>query len=168
MNPKRILEMLAEMAMLKYFPANNDAVLIGLARLCVEMCNSESEVRWLVDRMTSGLYAEWPGPQEMRAVLCSRYKPKDGINAYSTVYLDGIPASKEQLAISGAEQKLLPLPDGHVASRDERIDAGIHVLSRANKLMNNLGGPATQEEIRTAPRWLRQLEGYASGSDGKL
>jgi hypothetical protein len=161
MNPKRVLDLLGRLAMLKYFPANNEAVLEGLLDLVSEMCSNEVQVEWLVKRMISGLYAEWPGPQEMRAVLCSRFRPKDGINAYSTVYLDGIPASREAiLAIGPGDQKLLPLPEGKVASADERIEAGVHILAKANKLMNNLGGPATPEEIRTAPRWLRQLEGY--------
>ena len=159
MNPKRLLEMLGELAMLKYFPANNEAVLLGLARLCVDMCNSESEVRWLVDRMTSGLYAEWPGPQEMRAVLCSRYKPKDGVNAYSTVYLDGIPASREsRLAIAGPE--MLALPPGHAARANSAIEGAIKSASIINRIKCDLGAPATPEEIAKAPRWLRQLEGY--------
>ena len=159
MNPKRLLEMLAELAMLKFFPANNEAVLLGLARLCVEMCNDESEVRWLVDRMTCGIYAEWPGPAEMRACYCDKFQPKDGINAYSQVYPDGLPPSKDSTrAIAGSDLKALPA--GHEASADPVLEKTMHILAKTNQLTNNLGGPATEEEIRTAPRWLRQLEGY--------
>lgn len=100
MNPQVILEMLSELAMLRFFPSGNESVLLGLARLVNQMCRTEDEVRWLVDRMTSGIYAEWPGPQEMRACFCSRFPPKDRLNAYSTVYPDGIPLSRPLPKIS--------------------------------------------------------------------
>ena len=44
---------------------------------------------------TVALYNEWPGPQEVRAVFCSRFKPADSIEAYSSVYMDGIPSESE-------------------------------------------------------------------------
>lgn len=160
MNLKRVLEALAGLAMLKYFPASNEAVLAALARLVVNMCRSEAEVEWLVDRMTSGLYSEWPGPLEMRAVYCSRYSPKDGINAYSQVYPDGIPLDPRSTSkcISGPEMKALP--PGHVVSADEHMEVALQIAARTNSLTCPLGGPATPEEIAAAPRWLRRIEGY--------
>jgi len=160
MNVQRVLKTLAGLAMLKFFPANNEAVLEGLARLVVGMCENEQQVEWLVDRMTSGLYQEWPGPLEMRAVYCSRYKPKDGLNAYSQVYPDGIPMSKEGKLrqIAGAELKALP--PGHVASSDEHMEVALRIAARTNSLTCPLGGPATPEEIAAAPRWLRRIDGY--------
>lgn len=160
MNPKRVIELLGRLAMLKYFPANNEAVLEGLLDMVSEMCSDESQVEWLVKRMTGGLYCEWPGPQEMRACFCSRYKPKDGLNAYSQVYPDGIPASKEHSLkqITGTEMKALP--PGHVASADTRLEAAVMILSKTNSVVNGLGGPATPEEIAAAPRWLRRIDGY--------
>jgi len=145
--------------MLKYFPAGNPAVLEGLLILVGDMCRSEAEVEWLVKRMTSGLYAEWPGPAEMRACFCSRFPPKDGINVYSSIYPDGLPPSKEsRLAIECAPKKALP--EGHMVSADAGAEAAVHVLAKANELMNPMGGPATPEEIENAPFWLRKLEGY--------
>ena len=159
MNPKRIVELLGRLALLKYFPAGNDAVMEALLILVGDMCRTEAEVEWLVKRMTSGIYAEWPGPQEMRACLCSRYRPKDGINAYSTVYPDGLPPSKEsRLAIGSAPMKALP--EGHTMSADAGAEAAVHVLAKTNGLTNPMGGPATLEEIKSAPYWLRKLEGY--------
>ena len=159
MNLKRVLEALAGLAMLKYFPSNNDAVLAALARLVVNMCDNEQQVEWLVDRMTSGLYQEWPGPQEMRAVYCSRYKPKDGLNAYSQVYPDGIPASREpaRKQITAAEVKALP--PGNVASADMSLEASFMILVKTKIIVHGLGGPATPEEIAAAPHWLRKCEG---------
>jgi hypothetical protein len=154
MNPKRILDMLSELAMLKYFPTNNDSVLIGLSRLVAQMCSDESQVRWLIDRMTSGLYAEWPGPQEMRACFCSRFKPKDGINAYSTVYLDGIPLSKPlprlppppvRAFLTGPEEPSLFAQD--VAARKQRPK-----IAEVNLNFKRI----TQDDIDEALRRLRE------------
>lgn len=159
MNPKRVLDLLGRLAMLKYFPAKDENVLEGLLDLVSEMCRNESEVEWLIKRMTSGLYAEWPGPQEMRACFCSRFPPRDGINAYSTVYPDGLPPSKEAALkqISGPELKALP--PGHAASADVGLEAAVMILSKTNGVVNALGGPATPEEIANAPHWLRKCEG---------
>jgi hypothetical protein len=98
MNPKRTLELLGRLALLRFFPAGNEAVMEALMVLVGAMCETEDQVRWLVERMTSGIYAEWPGPQEMRACYCSRFRPRDGINAYSQVYPDGLPPSRPLLA----------------------------------------------------------------------
>ena len=77
--------MVAELRVLRFFP-NDEAVLNAIVRLCGSMCASEEQVRWLVDRMTSGIYSEWPGIAEVRACFCCRYKPKDGISVCSTVF----------------------------------------------------------------------------------
>jgi hypothetical protein len=159
MNPKNLLSMLSELAMLKYFPANNEAVLLGLCRLMVEMCNNEQEVRWLIDRMTSGIYAEWPGPQEMRAVLCQRYKPRDGITAYSSVYPDGLPPLPDSAMLMIAMPDLKALPPGHTVSVDVKIESAVHIAARTNEVLRGMGGPATPAEIAAAPHWLRKLEG---------
>jgi hypothetical protein len=153
--------MLSALAMLKYFPAGNEAVLESLARMVGSMCENEEQVRWLVDRMTSGIYGEWPGPAEMRACFCSRFKPKDGINAYSQVYPDGLPPSSEEAKRRLEGPKILALPPGSVASADPGLDAALILLEKTNRLTcGEILGPTTAEEIATAPEWLRRLEGY--------
>jgi hypothetical protein len=125
----------------------------------VEMCNNEQEVRWLIDRMTSGIYAEWPGPQEMRAVLCQRYKPRDGITAYSSVYPDGLPPLPDSAMLMIAMPDLKALPPGHTVSVDVKIESAVHIAARTNEVLRGMGGPATPAEIAAAPHWLRKLEG---------
>ena len=112
MNPRNVFSMLAELRMLRFFPPDEE-VIAGLARLCGNMCENEDQVRWLVNRMTSGLYAEWPGPAEMRACFCSRFKPKNGIEMHSGVYLDGIPVEHPKLLNSPDP---VALPEGHTAA----------------------------------------------------
>ncbi len=115
MNPEIIIEMLTELRALPYFP-NDEVIITVLLRLVGLMCESEAQVRWLVDRMTSGIYAQWPGPQEMRACFCCRYKPKDGLSAYSQVYPDGLPPDPTAPPrISAPDFKRLPPGQQHSA-----------------------------------------------------
>jgi hypothetical protein len=108
MDPERIASVLCELRMLPFFVATPE-VLAGLVRLVGQMCENEAQVRWLVSRMTSGIYQKWPGPAEMRACFCGRYRPKDGINAYSTVFPDGLPPERttQARAIQAPEMRML-------------------------------------------------------------
>ncbi len=151
MNLENVLRMVSELAMLKYFPANNEAVLLALVRLCGDMCHSEAEVRWLVDRMTSGIYSEWPGPAEMRACFCSRYPPKDGVNAYSSVYPDGLPPSKEaRTMLAAAPQRALPA--GHTPE-SPRCAESREVIGKLKDAM-----PKMPPVVRGTDRAIRQFE----------
>lgn len=152
----RVVRAIAGLKLMKFFPADEDACLV-LATDLQEMADTEEQIEWAIKRVRN-LYKEWPGVHELRAVFCSRFRPKDGINAYSTVYLDGLPPSKEALGIAGPELKALP--PGHVASVDNGAEAAVHVLSKVKEALNPMGGPATKADIAAAPKWLRQLEGY--------
>ena len=132
-NVKRVSKIVDELALLKFFPSDENAR-VGLVRIVCEMIATEEQARWLVTRMLA-IYREWPGVLEMRACFCSRFKPCDGINAYSSVYPDGIPIDPaNRLAIEAAQQKLLPLPKGHVASADPEFDKKLLVLAAATAM----------------------------------
>ena len=94
MNPERVAEMVMELSILPFFPAE-DYARLAIVRLVGAMAHNEAQVRWLIDVMTSGAYARWEGPSELRAVFCQKFKPKDGIECVSTIYLDGL--TREQL-----------------------------------------------------------------------
>ncbi len=160
MNPEHILEMLNELRALPYFP-NDEYVMNALVRLCGSMCDTEDQVRWLVNRMTSGIYSKWPGVREMRACYVSRFKPKDGINATSEVYLDGLPTDPTARPRIEAPQ-LLALPEGHTVSADPQAEAAVKIAVELIKLKSlPFNAPVSQAEIDAAPEWLRRLEGYA-------
>jgi hypothetical protein len=107
----KVAVLLANLKVLRFFP-DDPSVIWNLAAMVCQMATDEQQVEWLVNRMTSGLYNEWPGPAELRACFCSRFKPADGINAYSSVYLDGIPPSKPEPQKSLRSAPLPELPPG--------------------------------------------------------
>lgn len=63
----------------------------ALARALSEMCANDEQLIWLIGRVVR-LYSNWPGENELRAVLSSKFKPIDGVRTYSVVYRDGIPS----------------------------------------------------------------------------
>ena len=163
MNPAEIVEILQELRALPYFP-NDEYVMNALVKLCGSMCRSLAEVQWLVNRMTSGIYSQWPGPAEMRACFCCRYKPKDGISAYSTVYPDGLPPDPTAPPrIEAPAFKALP-PGREVtadAALDTAIVAGAQILqmptvrgerlNRFGKLLKEILTPPQDRPMKPAP-----------------
>ena len=82
------------MSLLEFFP--QERAWPAIACLIHDLCSTDEQVRWLAKRVVT-LYNEWPGPVEVRAVFCSKYTPRDGIDGYSAIYLDGIPPEKSML-----------------------------------------------------------------------
>lgn len=111
---------LAKLGVLKFFPADKEAR-AALVQIVCEMASSDEQIAWLVKRALA-LYNEWPGPHELRACFCSKFPPRDGINAYSQVYIDGIPSEREERnRLEGP--KMLALPPGHEVTADPEMEA---------------------------------------------
>lgn len=106
LSPHVASRLIADLAVVGSFPSEPEARM-SLALLLCDMARYESEACWLIDRMTSGLYAKWPGPGEMRACFCARFRPRDGVERRSSVYADGIPP----------ERQPLPAPAEHAARK---------------------------------------------------
>ena len=128
MDFERVARAVASLKLMKFFPADEDTCL-ALCTDLSEMAESEDQVEWLVRRIRN-LYSEWPGIHELRACFCSRFKPKDGINAYSTMFLDGVPPERAVPAPA-----LPALPPGHRSTADPELEAGIQDLSRGKRLL---------------------------------
>ena len=64
---------------IRFFPSEPEAR-FGIAEALVKMVSTEDHLRWLVSRLPE-LYTEWPGLLEVRAVFCTRFKPRDGVEA---------------------------------------------------------------------------------------
>ena len=88
-----------QMSMLKFFPSDEFAR-AGIMSLIQRMAGTIEQVNWLTETVLKH-YNEWPGPQELRAVFCTRYPPKDGVEADLT---SGALANKiESMAISACQ-----------------------------------------------------------------
>lgn len=128
MNPEVIAELCGELTLLRFFPGDQCAR-TALFLLVGRMCSNEDQVRWLVQR-TLALCNEWPGPLVFRQILCSKFRPADGINAGSTeAFPEGVPS--ERRIDSPAR---IPLPPGHVASADKELDDAVRELAQWKRL----------------------------------
>ena len=136
-NPERISKILEGLYVLPYSPMKSQAQLQVLRLVCsmLDPAKAEQQAQWLVDAMTSGAYNAWPGPGELRAMFCSKFKPHDGVQSASEVYPDGIPS--EYLRIPGETPKKSPIllppaippdPRDHHVSEDAAFD---HEIQKA-------------------------------------
>jgi hypothetical protein len=87
-------------ALMPFFPGDPD-IRAALVAVLLEMVETAEQLDWLVKRAVP-LYGTWPGVGELRALFCSRWKPKDGIEAYSMVYPRGVPSERKQQPVFDA------------------------------------------------------------------
>lgn len=82
-NKKQIEMAVAKLTVLKFFPAEMiaRAVVMGILD---RMVGTVEQLDWLVTAMIDRV-GEWKGPKELRAVFCTRYRPFDGIEAWSEI-----------------------------------------------------------------------------------
>lgn len=117
LSPEVVAEFMGAVNLLKFPPPASAGP--KLVERIVNMCSTDEQVRWLANRVTE-LYDEWPGPHELRAVVCSRFKPKDGIEADSKHprYVDdGIPKDPRlpappQVMIAAPNEAMPDDPEG--------------------------------------------------------
>ncbi len=81
LDPKRVIEAVERLSCLSMFPSA-DGARTEIMRLIDRMVSTPEQLEWLVRTMVDQV-GEWKGPRELRAVLCTRFKPADGIGADS-------------------------------------------------------------------------------------
>ena len=97
------------LAALNFFPTDENGI-VSVATVFSDICETVDQARWLVAKMIR-TYNTWPGPRELRACFCTKFRPADGYEVDSAVYADGIPADAEQIATS--TPLILPDPSAH-------------------------------------------------------
>lgn len=65
-----------DLAMLPFFPVEARA---SVMHLLAKMCPSKKALQWLVTEAVNRC-PKWPGPAELRGLLCSRYDAADGVD----------------------------------------------------------------------------------------
>ncbi len=134
MNVPRIMKAISSLKLMQFFPGDEDACL-ALADDLAAMAANEEQIEWAVRRVRN-LYSEWPGIHELRAVFCSRFKPRDGINAYSSKFIDGVPPEKPQ-----PDAVPLALPPGHVVTADNELDAAVQQAFERTRPVRSIKTP---------------------------
>ncbi len=114
-----IVEMLS---VLPYFPNKAGAQSL-IADEIQSMCQAFEQGVWLARRM-SQLVSKWEGLREMRAIYCSKYSPKDGLDATSTLFLDGVPSERAfgPAAIAGANPLAIAAPEMTLADKEANAE----------------------------------------------
>ena len=70
-----------DLAMMPFFPADaRAAVMLFLAKICPH----REALRWLVAQLINRV-GKWPGPAEIRGLLCTKYDAADGIDGYCSL-----------------------------------------------------------------------------------
>lgn len=134
-NVKRASESIGKLAILKFFPAD-DVARAEILKLICEMTTTNEQIDWLVNRARS-LWNEWEGPRELRAIMCSKFRPADGIEVYSQLaqFAGGIPAEKQRTPqIEGPALKKL---EAAIADREMQ---SLVVAMKPTKNLNAIRG----------------------------
>jgi hypothetical protein len=119
------------LALMAFFPGDAD-IRAALVDVLLEMVTTEEQLDWLVSRALK-LYTKWPGVGELRALYCSRWKPRDGVEAYSSIYLDGIP-SERRTAAANPPPPIPRNPKPGDVSTDPALDKGVRDVSERKRL----------------------------------
>jgi hypothetical protein len=132
---------MARLSVLKFFPSDQTARTEIMLMAC-EMAQTNEQIAWLSKRCIQ-LWNEWEGPREMRAVFSSRYRPADGIEAYSQLsrFNEGIPSEKasEPLQLSGATVRQIagPLDTADDLTAAVSIRPVIEAMARAKDMQRS-------------------------------
>ncbi|HVY93999.1 MAG TPA: hypothetical protein VHA14_14660 [Bryobacteraceae bacterium] len=80
---EKIIKAVGDLAALKYFPSDEGAR-VALMELLDRMVSTPEQLRWLVRTLIDRV-GEYPGPAEIRAVFCTRFRPKDSVEVWSAL-----------------------------------------------------------------------------------
>jgi hypothetical protein len=112
-----------------------------LAKLVGQMATTHEQIEWLVNR-TVAVCNEWPGPRVLRQIFCSKFKPRDGIEAGSTeAFPEGLP--RERIA----EPPRAALPAGRVATLNAGLDKQIKDAAAAKDMSVSVHTPAYTPDL---------------------
>ena len=131
---------LERLSILKLFPMD-DAARTEIVSIACEMAETNDQIDWLAT-CCRNVWNQWEGPREFRALYCSRFRPRDGIEAYSQLerFIDGYPPEKPEAALAvitadeRAGKKRLTAAD---CCADEEIQKTIIDLAKAKNFTAN-------------------------------
>lgn len=138
LTPETAAAGVAKMALMAFFPGDPD-IRAALVSVFMDMVETDEQLDWLVNRALR-LYGKWPGVAEIRALYCSRWKPKDGMETYSAIYPEGIPSERKR---APAERDP---PRGSPVTANADLDREIRQVADRKKLQPGRKGPGDDQE----------------------
>ena len=170
-NVKKAAAELSKLSLMKFFPSD-PAARSALMGIVMSMAWTDDQIEWLVKRALV-VFAEWPGPMEIRALFCSRWKPADGIEAHSQLYRatengGGFPPEKpraEALLPPGREEarKMLESLKAHPSYRIQAAERNLE------RVIHQIGIPKLERNlsIQTSSLSRKRTSTGPSGSTAK-
>jgi hypothetical protein len=137
LTPETAAAGVAKMALMAFFPGDPD-IRAALVSVFMDLVETDEQLDWLVNRALR-LYGKWPGVAEIRGLYCSRWKPKDGMETYSSIYPEGIPSERK-----GARQER-DAPRGEPVTADADFDRKVQEAAAGKKMQPAPGRPDVQE-----------------------
>jgi len=92
-------KLLTQLSLLRFFPSQPE-MRQALADYIEQFANTDEELDWLGKEMIR-LYREWPSVAELRALFCSKFQPKDGLNNLPTCAACGEPITPYHAMVDG-------------------------------------------------------------------
>jgi hypothetical protein len=126
------------------FAPTTDAARVLIANGLMEMCETAEQLRYVISRAVN-LHTKWHtcGLPGLRQILCSKYRPRDGLVITATeAYPEGVPPDKPLVETPRQFQ----LPAGVLVSADPAVEAEVRTIARA-KVVPSPAKPITQADI---------------------
>lgn len=82
MTPEEIMPKIGDLAALPFF--NSSALPVVAKQLSAFVDNDPKHLQWLINTAV-GTWRKWEGVIELRALWCTRFMPRDGVEAYSMI-----------------------------------------------------------------------------------
>ena len=141
---------------LKFFPSEPSA--IGpIAKIIASMVGTVEQLRWL-DSVMLNQVGEWPGPAEVRAIFCTRFRPEDGdeVKGYSAIAgftpgdIEGEKLVEHSRLTEGRREF------GQIGAGEMKSGAQLLALLPVAKLLGDSGEPPITNEERASIEALNQ------------
>lgn len=130
LNPETVARILSGLQLIPFFPQSGEAF-DALVRLVGNLAETEDQVTWLVDRMLLNPYRGWPGPAEVRAVFCTRFRPKDGYSIAGSIASPGEIVPNQ---LNKPEPEYKKIGRGEPVSEDPALETSMRALGELKDL----------------------------------
>jgi hypothetical protein len=170
MNPDTIAKAVKRLGIIRFFPVDADARLEVMEQIRRLVGNGElfgtapeQRLTWLIDTAVTHM-REWGGLPELRGLYCTRWKPADGIEMYSS--LPGFtPQDSEMVVIREGQTFKAQLQ----SSSPKLLEAaGCDCITDFEvKELHQIANPLSRQLLAQAEQEIREAAGRRTLSDAE-